>query len=383
MYLDTGKLASLSLVDYDKLFLDDPDAYVIKCGEDTVITKNQMQDHKKLFFQDGTKDLTNICSCEQGCTTGNFWEGTICPYCHTKVKTNFAEELKFRAWLEIPDFLPPVLHPVAFNVLDSWLGSFKKSGRIMEVLLNVKMELPDEYKNVFGQGFRYFYENFDNIINYFATQYKKFQTSMYRKRTENVLAFVAKYRDRMFLRHIPTLNSSLHLMTESGTMMFSDTIVKHILRAKIELTDLIYIYFTGTYNKQFIDKRMYSMYSSFLEYTSCILNDKLLKKPGFIRKHLLGARLNCTARAVIVPITSMHDADEIYIPWIMGVQELELEIINVLMHRKGLSLPEAVARHRKAVAGFDQEIYDIMNTLIAECPYKGLPTLTGRNPLSD
>jgi len=338
-----------------------------------------MQDHIDLFFQDGTKDLTNISSCEQGCTMGNFWEGVTCPHCHTRVKTNFAEELKFRAWLEIPDFLPPVLHPVAFGILDNWLGSAKKAGKIMNILLDVRVPLPEEYVGVLGQGFRYFYENFDNIINFFASS-KKFQSSLYREKTENVLKFIAKYRDRLFLRHIPTLNSSLHLLTKSGSMNYSDTIVQHIIRAKIELSQLIYVYLNSTYNNTFIDRRMFSMYSSFLEYTTSILNDKLLKKPGFIRKHLLGARLYCTARAVIVPITGAHEADEVYMPWLMAVQTLHLEIINVLMNRKGLTLPQAVARHRRAVAAFDPEIYEIINTLIEECPYKGLPCLIGRNP---
>ena len=375
MYPDLDKLSQLSIIDYDALFNEDSDAHVIQCGKDTVITKNQMKDHTDLFFQDGSKDLTYISSCEKGCTMGNFWEGTECPYCHTKVKTNFAEELKFRAWLEIPDFLPPILHPVVYNVLDRWLGTWKGYGKIMVFLLDVKTELPDELKPIMGQGFKFFYENFENIVNYFAFQYKKFQTSVYKKRTDSVLQFLNKYKDRLFFRHIPTLNNSLHLLTKSGTMMYSDTIVKHIIRAKIELSQLIYVYFNSTFNKTFIDRRMYSMYTSFLEYTSCILNEKLLKKPGFIRKHILGARLYCTARAVIVPITGLHIADEVYLPWIMAVQCMGLEIINVLMHRKGLSLPDAVARHRRAVAGYDPEIHDILNTLIEECPYKGLPIL--------
>ena len=163
-------------------------------------------------------------------------------------------------------------------------------------------------------------------------------------------------------------------------MNYSDTIVQHIIRAKIELSQLIYVYLNSTYNNTFVDRRMFSMYSSFLEYTSSILNDKLLKKPGFIRKHLLGARLYCTARAVIVPINGVHEADCVKIPWLMSVQVLHLEILNVLMNRKGLTLPQAVARHRRAVAGFDPEIYEIMNTLIAECPWRGLPCLVGRNP---
>ena len=376
MFDASAKLASLSLVDYDKLFYDDPDAYVVQYTEDSVLVKDQMSKNRQLFFQDGTRDLSNIASCECGYVSGNYMENTVCPKCKTVVKTNFAEDLKFRRWLEIPEFLPPVLHPAAYRVLDAWLG---KSG-ILAALLDTNQKLPAEFQGVFGQGFEYFYNNFDNIIVYLTTQYKKVNTPANRQRTEQVLAFLAKYRHLLFVRHIPALNSSLHLSTQSGTIMYSDDVVKYIIEAKLELCHLVYVYYNGTYSKNYINERMCVIYNAFLEYTSAILNKKLLKKPGFIRKQLLGARLYCSARAVIVPIFDIHNFDEIYIPWCMAVEILKLEIINVLMNRKHMTGPQAESMHRKATAQFVPMIYEIINTLIEECPYKGLPVLMGRNP---
>ena len=381
MYHESEHLASLPIVNYDQLFYDDPDAYVIEASENTVLTKDQMTQHKLLFFQDGSKDLTNISSCDCGHVTGNYMTGCTCPICHTVCKTNFAEELKFRAWLEIPDFLPPVLHPAVYLVLDNWLGSFSKSaGRVMHVLLNPDLPMPEEYQGTLGQGFWFFYRNFDNIINFFATQYKKLNTPECRKKTANVLKFLQLYHDRLFLRHIPALNASLHLSTQSGSITYSDNVVKYIIQAKIELLQLIYVHYNATSADNYVDRRMLAMYNAFLDYSTAILNEKLLKKPGFIRKHLLGARLYCSARAVIVPLFDVHDYDEIHIPWLMAVQVLKLEIINVLMNRKHKTEPEALAIHRRALAQFDQEVYEIMNTLVEECPYKGLPVLMGRNP---
>lgn len=376
MFDASPKLASLSFVNYDKMFADDPDAYVVQYTEDSVLVKDQMSKNRQLFFQDGTKDLSNIASCECGHISGNYMEGAICPQCHTQVKTNFAEDLKFRRWLEIPDFLPPLLHPAAYRILENWLGP--KSG-ILTGLLDTNQKLPAEFQGVFGQGFEYFYNNFDNIISYLA-QCKKFNTPTNKPKTEATLAVLAKYRDRLFVRHIPALNSSLHLSTQSGTIMYSDDVVKYIIEAKLELCHLIYVCHNGTYSKNYINERMCVIYNAFLEYTAAILNKKLLKKPGFIRKQLLGARLYCSARAVIVPIFDIHNFDEIYIPWCMAVEVLKLEIINVLMNRKHMTGPQAEAMHRKATAQFVPEVYEIINTLIEECPYKGLPVLMGRNP---
>lgn len=388
MYQESSKFASLELVNYDEMFYSDPDAYVIEASADTILVKDQMTQHKLLFFQDGSKDLSNVASCNCGQTTGNYMEGSECPYCHTIVRTNFAEELKFKAWLEIPEFFPPLLHPEVYLVLDAWLGSFSKSeGRILEVLLNPELPLPEEYQGILGQGFWFFFKNFKYIINFFATQYKKLNTPEYRKRSAYILKFIDKYQDRLFLRHIPSLNSSLHLSTQSGSITYSDNVVKYIIQAKIELNQLIFVHFNAPYAENYVDKRMLAVYNAFRDYTTAILNEKILKKAGFIRKHLLGARLYYSGRAVIVPIFDMHEYDEIYMPWLMAVQALKLEIVNVLMNRMHKTEPEAIAIHEKALAQFDPLVYEIMNTLIAECPCRtasgkkiGLPILMGRNP---
>ena len=380
--MSQGDLAYLELKNFDELFREDPDAKIIPCGAEASVQKDLMKAQIETFFHDGSKELTNISSCECGYLSGNFWEGTktICPKCHTEVKTNFADELKFKTWLEIPDYLPPLLHPVAYGVLDNWLGSFKKAGRILPTLLNVRANLPQGMEVIMQQGMTYFYDHFWDIINWFATQYKKFQTPSERKKTDLVLQFLDKFKDRLFFRHIPILNSSLHLLTKSGTMNFADTVVKYIVQAKIDLNNLIFMIHHSTYTNNLVESRMYDIYTSMLDYTNNIMSCKLLKKPGFIRKQLLGARLHCTARAVIVPIPGIHQADEVYLPWLEAIALFNLEIMNVLMNRERLTLPEALKRMTWAIARFDPDIHRILTTLIEECPYKGLPMIIGRNP---
>ena len=192
---------------------------MVQYTEDSVLVKDQMSKNRQLFFQDGTKDLSNIASCECGHISGNYMEGAICPQCHTQVKTNFAEDLKFRRWLEIPDFLPPLLHPAAYRILENWLGP--KSG-ILTGLLDTNQKLPAEFQGVFGQGFEYFYNNFDNIISYLA-QCKKFNTPANKPKTEATLAALAKYRENITVTDdidpnpILEVDTSEVIMDEEGT----------------------------------------------------------------------------------------------------------------------------------------------------------------------
>lgn len=384
MALDDTTLVQTNLVDYDALFFMDPDAKVIPCGEQSTISKSQSKEHIQSMFQDGTKDLNFVATCECGNLVGNFYEGVQCSKCGTVVKTNFAEKLKYRVWLEIPEFCPPILHPVFYSVFDRWLGNCDRIN-IMTSLLNIDTELPPTLaKFGLGQGFKYFYENFDDIVNFFLNNFPPLKSTSARKKSVGIFEFVQKYRHIAFIRHIPILNQALHLLTASGTMMYSDDCCAAILNCKIELSNLIYLHQNGPTNHKFLDLRLWEVYNSFIEYVKAIEKFKLYSKSGYIRKMVLGARIHCSARAVIVPITEEHHYDEIHLPWKLGVTILKLEIINVLMNRHNYTMPEALAKHSGALAMYDQDIDNILQILINECKedtgYRGLPFLVGRNP---
>lgn len=372
------RLSRLQMVDYDKLFYSDSDAKVVPCGTVTLGSDSPMDESKKLFFQSGAQDLSHISTCECGNLVGNFYEGSTCKVCHTIVETNFSKELKFRLWLEIPEFAPPLMHPVAYTILSRWLGNHKRVP-ILDLILDTETELPPELKNILGQGYKYFHDNFDDIMRYFLNEYPKNNAAI-RKKSKYIPEFLQMYRDRMFIRHIPILNQSLHLMTSSGTMMYGDDTVEHILKCKIQLSSMIDIYNNGNFNDKFVNQRMWDIHKSFVEYTKTILNNKLLQKPGHIRRNIIAARMHCTARCVIVPISKTVEPDEIFIPWVVGVTALSLEIMNVLMNRMDYTMPDAKIKVDKALYSYDSEIDEIFKTLISECRYKGLPVLMGRNP---
>lgn len=372
------KFAQLRMIDYDKLFYSDGDAKVIPCGSLTLGSKNHIDESKELFFQNGNQDLSYISSCECGNLVGNFYEGNICKLCKTKVETNFSKDLKFRLWLEIPEFAPPMLHPVAYSILTRWLGNVKREP-LLDILLNVDSDLPPDLSSVLGQGYTYFYNNFDDIMTYFLEQYPKKNASI-RKKSQDIKEFITTYRNKMFIRHIPILNQALHLMTSSGSMLYGDDTVEHILRAKSQLSLMVDIYNNGNFNEKFVNQRMWDIHQSFVAYTKAILDDKLLQKPGHIRRNIIAARMHCTARCVIVPLNGIVQPDEIFIPWRVGVTALSLEVINVLMNRHGYDMPNAKIKVDKALYTYDKEIDDIFKVLISECRFKGLPILMGRNP---
>lgn len=399
------RLSYLSIVNYDELFRTDPDAHIVPCGEEFVVSCESSKPTKALeeLFMDGSKDLNFIASCDCGALTGNYYEGLTCRTCGTVVRTNFAAELKFRAWLHIPPmvddpndptYIPPLLHPAIASILNAWLGEFDRS-KILTALLDPAVTLPARVIQAgVGQGYKYFYMNFDNIMRYFLEEFPKTKLGSNSK-AQHVKMMLETYRDRVFVRYFPILNNSLHVITNSGTMQLGDSSTQFIMAMHNQLNNLIYSHMNRPIKPHHIDQYMCEIFTQAQNYTNSIINDKLVSKKGFIRKCVLGSRLHCSARAVIVPIAGEHASDEVYLPWKMGIGLLKLEILNLLKNRYGYTLKAALDKYYRATTAYDQDIDEIMQTLIRECREltevyvehlgttvhpKGLPMLIGRNP---
>lgn len=370
----------LKPLDYDHLFATCPDPIVVSYTDILSSSKSRAKEYVKAICQEDTGPLTFIASCDCGELDANFWIGKECPKCHTICRSQFASELQYRAWLEIPEDLPPVLHPVAYRCLKTWLGGSRGSTSILSKILDYEAKLPEALSRL-PRGFAAFYEGFDSImeqlIRYKLGSKTKVEEDL---KTSLMVAFIEKYRDILFVRHLPMLDESLHLLTKTGAITYCDSATPHILNAKIELQNLIHMMRNSPITETNVNQRLLAAYMEYVEYVTVIYNTKIFKKPGFIRKCLMGARTHFSYRGVISPITGDHMADELWLPWNIGTTVLKLEIINLLLHRYGMTLAEAMRRYACATVTYDPLIDQIMKTLIQECPYPGLPTLFGRNP---
>lgn len=366
-------ITKLKLLDYDKIGVGTP----ISAGECSLVNNSQAKEYISSLFEETNMDsidMVSMCSC--GKLSGEFYKGVICPQCNTVVDNIFVDSLNYKAYLEIPDELPPVLHPIMYRVLKgSWLKT------LLPILLNPTAELPVRCKGKIGaQGFSYFYDNFDDIINFLARTHNRKQAEI-----SGTLDFIKKYRHLAFTRKLPVLNGSLHILTQDSKCHFTDNSGKHVLKALIVLSSLSYNVRNKVVDDKFVDRNLWEFYESYLEYMDTIEEDKLFTKHGFMRKHILGTRYHCSYRGVIVPICEPHNIDELHWPWRIGVIELTLEILNRLIHQHGHNINEAYGRHHKALYVYDPLVGDIMDQLIAECGYtdpngnfvnlKGLPTL--------
>lgn len=372
----------LELVNYDQLFSETPNAHVLPITD--LATPGKVKDYVTQICS-STSHLAFSASCENGCTTGNFYIGTECPTCHTIVRENFAKELRYHTWIAIPDFAPPILHPQAYVVMCHVLPPVKQPDSTQSVpLLNLIMDneadLPEELADKVPQGMLSFYEKFWDIMNTVIEEYEPLQKGKRTQQIEDLKRFLHKFEDRLFVHRLPILDPSLHLLTKHGGVTRTDAASPIVVNAITTLSGVVHAFNIHSDKFNIVDQQLYRFYEIWVQYPASILVDKVTQKKGMCRKCVLGARTHCSFRGVIVPIIVPHDSDELHVPWKVGVNLLKLEILNVLINRQKMTFDRALGKFFTAETTYDPDVDKIMQTLIKECPFKGLPTLFGRNP---
>lgn len=371
------RLVHIVPTDYDRLFHSDPANHrVIPTAVEVTTSKTFIRDQIRELFQSESAGLTFVssCKCAKDGLKGNYYTGIKCPKCGAVCETNFAKDLKYRGWLEIPDFAPPVFHPVATTVLTKYLGK-----KMMGALISPANSLPVEYKDVLGQGMSYVYENFDKIMHYlYRNPPKRYVSST---DTREIKEWLFKYRDVLFVRHLPVLNQSLHMLSSDGQSEYADKSSPHIISALVELSALSQTTRSKILGEYFMDQKLADMYAYYYEYAAMNLKLKLLRKPGLFRKDILGARLFNTFRGVLTPISGPHKFHNLIVPWAVMVVHMKYEILNFLVRVYKYSYPDAINKWAIAHRRFDKEIDEILQYLIDDCYWDdGIPVLFGRQP---
>lgn len=384
---DMGKLSKkrrLALLDMEKLFAETTGVHILN---DSSFTGRKINDERVAqLFYDIDPELGFVASCECKKFRGNYYTGHKCPYCGTTVSSEFTTDMTHINWIVIPDNLPPIIHPVFYLVLKDWLGKTKATNQklqakipLIQAILDPSEPLPMTVRShIKKQGFRYFHDHVDDIMDFFFNIYK--QTKSMNKATPFVRELFREYKHLMFIRKFPTLHPSLTPISKEGKVRSIDPAAAYVMSATSNASILGFESRRCLTESKYDDKMLWKVYQDLISYVELIISKKFGGKYAHVRRHIMGARIHFSARSVIVPIVGPHRGDELHIPWKVALGGLKNEILNVLWNRKGYSFQEALEKYTKALVVYDDEIYKICLLLIKECPYKGLPVLFGRNP---
>ena len=325
-------------------------------------------------------------SCKCGATKGLDYAGMYCKMCNTKVE--FAgDDFEIFGWIKLKDPYR-IIHPNLFRSLSTYFGSSNLQAIIEpDIDLNengnkmtaydrkiYEKKIKRKYrkhtkidKTYAGIGMMKFYEQFDEILEYFHTKNKTKKLDFY----EDIL----HDKDKIFINAIPVYSTGMRpFKVEGGRFTFEGTNAIFNLMAK--LAEKIN---EDTLSFQRIEKYRASLLWDLQDRYNVLYEEieKILSgKKGNLRL-LIGGRCNFTSRAIITPDPTLR-MDEVKLPYHSLVELLQQTIINILASSYNITYAHAYSIWYKSQIAMDKRVYEIIdNIIIAK---EGLPVIVNRNP---
>ena len=370
----------------NRLNLDETRVEDIRSGKGFIITepkgiKKDLKTSNGIFSSlYGSNSMSDVDSfngryrCQCGMKRGSINHGELCEECGTRVKF-VDEDVSKVGYLVLHDQYY-IIHPNIYRTLEAFIGASKLE-RIIYAKIDVDQDgnylpiQPTKKDEPFAKiGILEFHDRFEEIINFY---YAKKKDKTYYDDIMNL------YREgKVFTHTIPVYSSLLRpSKVDNGSLRYEDC------NAEFQnLAALVYNCNNDKYriNRKLKDKLevLYEIQMNFNTiYTK--IKEILAKKKGDIRS-AIGGRYSFTSRCVIKQDVDLR-ADEIKLPFHALCELLQQVIINVLVKSNSMTYAEAYKKwYRAQVTGNDQIIYGIIDGLIKDSPYGGLPVIINRNP---
>lgn len=374
------------VVDHNVLFHDEP-------GEKIFANdfKINLDEDKKAFirtayshYKDSEAVETTV-SCDGGCSVESYKLGLTCTVCNTEIVRNSSRPIKPSMWLRTPRGVRSLISPELWIMLSGYM--VKKDFDFLEYLTNTSYRWDrDQINSVetkkrldrllardFPRGYNNFIDNFDEIITFLR------RIGVISQRKGELESFIEDNRSKLFPDYLP-IPSKLFFVVESTTSgVYMDKPIGAAIEAALTIAGIESS--TTELNTIHVQNRTAKALKLLGIFHENYGRDRIAKKPGLVRKHVLGGRINLTARAVITSISEPHDYDEIHIPWGVACQLLKYHLVNKLKRKFRMTAREAINYVYKNAVRFDKELSIIFKELIKETQgSKGLGCILARNP---
>ena len=340
--------------------------------------KKDLKDDHSIFSSKFGNNLSdqdqfqNTFRCSCGMTKGKINLGITCKYCGTKVE-NVETNPRYTGWIVIKrdDFF--VIHPNLYKSIEFLIGK-DELDNIIKIEKNVDEDghihkVDQDGQPFYGIGMIEFHDRFDEILEYYVNKYPQ-KRNYYNNIMEN--------RDKIFTQSIPVFSTMLRPFNEDKESFYfeeSNATYTKINKLVSELN-----YYKPKANESKIKANAQLLYDTQVEFMK--LYDNMVTicegKKGTIRS-LFAGRYNFTARSVIVSNHTLR-ADQVILSYHVLVEMLHASIINILKKTYNLSYQDAYNRWYAAKINKDPLVVKIIESMIKNNPYGGIPVIINRNP---
>ena len=320
--------------------------------------------------------IDNLPTCNCGNYKSKFREGKVCPKCNTICKEEKGSKpvIWIRAFNNMPfinvTFWSMVRYTIdrKFDVLrylsDTSYNPTKKPEYIHGLVSIVGKRT---YNNMLN--------NFIKIIEYIKNVSKFKRETQVIQALDDIINIWETKKIDIFSKHLPIHNKKLFVMEATNKGRFINLLVSTTV-------DVVngWLLTNGEISENKMSNLTAKTISMLSESDRGIVKDYIAGKKKLLRKHIYGFRVPFSFRCTITSIPGPHEYDVIEIPYTVGVTAFEPMILNLLVNRYKMKFMEAqrfIYRHINIVSPLISEILD---TLVEESPYKGIPISMQRNP---
>ena len=364
-----------SIMNFDNLFAVTQNPIILN----SLLLEKSSDEIVEIICDVSTDKEDSVASCICGELSGNYYEGIKCTACGSFCTASLFNQIKNDIWLGIPNSISAVLNPQVYAVLNGWLGNIAKIP-VLDAILDMDRVVEPLPGTPFftAQGFNWFHENFLTVIEYFANSHP---LKSKRALGNQIRAFIMKAGASIWCTKLPILSKAVQpISRHSDTVRYADPELKELMKAIFTLGSTLISEKMMKFTSDHIERNFFKVYVEFTRYTASIIKSKLPQKPSILRKHVFGTRYHFTARSVCIAMMGEHEADEIYLPWKLGVMLYKYHIISVLANFHSMTIFQANDKVMTAINVYDHTVDLIMQDLILQAPTKGLPMLLNRNP---
>lgn len=376
----------LEMVDHNELFHNEKGPKVFANDFKINIAEDKERFIRTAYshYQD-SEAVESTVSCDCGFVTEAYKLGLECNNCKTEVVRSSSRPVKPSMWIRTPKGVKSLISPELWIMLTGYMA--KKDFNFLEFLTNTgyrwdrdqissnetKRRLDRLLVRDFPRGLNNFIENFDDIIAFMR------QIGVITRRRGELEYWIENNRDKLFPDYLP-IPSKLFFVVESTTSgVYMDKPIGAAIEAALTIAGIESS--TTELNNIHVQNRVAKALKLLGIFHETYGRDRIAKKPGLIRKHVLGGRVNLTARAVITSISEPHEYDELHIPWGVACQLLKYHIVNKLKRKFNMTAREAINYVYTNAIKYDKTLDDIFKELIRESPNgRGLGCIFARNP---
>lgn len=295
-------------------------------------------------------------------------------------------------WMKTPKGVDWYMHPAIKLMLDGKTSmKDSASGTVISVLsyfCDPMYKLPTGYvpnkkfkklidENI-PRGINDFYHHFDKFLDiWFNISNRR---GGYTKFTEPVFDLIQRYRDCVFVKHLPMYANHAFAIESTDTSESMDkSVIQHALDAVFTLTSLDME--IKVLNNKRLQSKAWKVTCCMSESVNAFLKGVFLKKEGLLRKSNCGTPASFNSRCVIASNQRPNSSyRHLIIPWGVAMVLFAQEIGGILIREHSYSAADVLHMRAKYAKQFNQKIYDIMIAFLESHPEKGKACVLHRPP---